>query len=126
MTSKEVYEKILEVMERKGISREAIALETGINREAVARALRNKSGMIYNTLDIIDGVGLELQLDNKPIDTHQDILDYISDREVTTNSIEVLTGVYHGTVKKFFEGDNVSFDKAVRILEAMGIEVRVV
>lgn len=126
MTSKEVYEKILEVMERKGISREAIALETGINREAVARALRNKSGMIYNTLDIIDGVGLELQLDNKPIDTHQDILDYISDRKVTTNSIEVLTGVYHGTVKKFLEGDNVSFDKAVRILEAMGIEVRVV
>ena len=126
MTSKEIFERIIEVMERKGISREELALNTGINIETLSECLKRKSGMIYSTLDILDGVGLELQLDNKPIDTHQDIIDYIADRDIVNNRIENATGIFHGTVKSFIEGNNVSFDKAVRILDALGIEVRVV
>ena len=126
MPSKEIYEKIIEVMGRKGISIDTLSELTGINIDTLLTCLRRKSGMIYNTLDILDEVGLELQLDNKPIDTHQDIIDYIADRDLVNNRIENATGIFHGTVKRFIEGENVQLEKALKIINILGIEVRVV
>ena len=126
MTSKEVFEKINEVMKREGIFIEMLALKTGINAETLECSLRKKSGLIYNTLDILDGVGLELQLDNKPIDTHQDIIDYISYFSASMATISRKTGINPSTIKKFTSGENVQMEKAIKIINAYGIDIKII
>lgn len=126
MTSKEVFEKINEVIEKKELSRNEICAAAGINKDTLTGALRREGGWLYTVLDILNGVGLELQLDNKPIESHQELIDYINDRDLVSTKITSMTGIFDGTIKRFRDGDNVSFDKALKIIDAMGIEVRVV
>lgn len=126
MTSKEVFEKINEVIEKKELSRNEICAAAGINKDTLTGALRREGGWLYTVLDILNGVGLELQLDNKPIESHQELIDYINDRDPVSTKITSMTGIFDGTIKRFRDGDNVSFDKALKIIDAMGIEVRVV
>ena len=126
MTSKEIFDRVGETLERKGLSKRSISKRASVPYETIKRAVDRKASRIYLAVDIINGIGLELQFDNKPINNHQEFIDYVNKRNPVNRRIARIAGVSQGTVQRLREGENVRFDSAMRILEAMGIEVRVV
>lgn len=126
MTSKEIFERIEEVIERKGMVKRDISRNLGMGRDAIYLIIKNRSCRLYTALDIIDEVGLELQLDNKPMRCHQDLIDYINARNPVNLRISKSTGISQGMIQRLKEGGNVQFVKTVEIIDALGIEVRVV
>lgn len=126
MTSKEIFERVGETLERKGLSKRSISKMAGVSYETIKRAVNRKASRIYLAVDIINGIGLELQFDNKPINDHQEFIDFVNSRNPVNRRIARIAGVSQGTVQRLREGENVRFDSAMRIVDAMGIEVRVV
>lgn len=126
MTSKEIFDRVGEVIKRKGLSKRSISKRAGVSYETIKRAVNRKASRIYLAVDIINGIGLELQFDNKPINDHQEFIDFVNSRNPVNRRIARIAGVSQGTVQRLREGENVRFDSAMRIVEAMGIEVRVV
>lgn len=126
MTSKEIFERIEEVIEIKGIVKRDISRSLGIARDKVYIIIKNRSCRLYTALDIIDEVGLELQLDNKPMRCHQDLIDYVNARNPASQKLSRTTGLNMTTIRRFRRGENTNFGNAMKILDAMGIEVRVV
>jgi DNA-binding phage protein len=126
MTSKEIFERVGETLERKGLSKRSISKRAGVSYETIKRAVNRKASRIYLAVDIINGIGLELQFDNKPINDHQEFIDFVNSRNPVNRRIARIAGVSQGTVQRLREGENVRFDSAMRIVDAMGIEVRVV
>lgn len=126
MTSKEIFDRVGEVIKRKNLITEEISVDLGYKYDTLNKCVKRGSSGIYLAMDIIDGVGLELQLDNIAVNSHQEFIDYVNARNPVSLRISKSTGISRGTIQRLKEGNNVSFDKAVRILEAMGIEVRVV
>lgn len=126
MTSKEIFERIEEVIDRKGMVKREISKNLGMGRDAVYLIIKNRSCRLYTALDIIYEVGLELQLDNKPMRCHQDLIDYINARNPVNLRISKATGISQGMIQRLKEGGNVQFVKTIEIIDALGIEVRVV
>jgi DNA-binding phage protein len=126
MTSKEIFERVDETLERKGLSKRSISKRAGVPYETIKRAVSRKGSRIYLAMDIINGIGLELQFDNKPVNDHQEFIDFVNKRNPVNRRIARIAGVSQGTVQRLREGENVRFDSAMRIVEAMGVEVRVV
>lgn len=126
MTSKEIFDRVGEVIKRKNLITEEISVGLGYNYDTLNKCIKRGSSRIYLAMDILDAVGLELQLDNITVNSHQEFIDYVNARNPVNLRISKSTGISQGMIQRLKEGDNVSFDKAVRILDALGIEVRVV
>ena len=126
MTSKEIYEKINEVIDRKGLSKRIVSEMHGIPYPSLLTATWKKVSRIYLAMDILDAVGLELQFDNIPIRDHQDFIDFVNGRNPVGYKIAKAAGVNQSTIRRLRSGEDVSLEKAMKIIDAMGIEVRVV
>lgn len=126
MTAQEIFERIEEVIKRKGMVKLDISKKLGMRRDAVFVIIKNKACRLHTALDLIDEVGLELQFDNKPMGCHEDLIDYINELKPINRRIARKTGITDETIARFRSGENVNFDSAIRIVEALGIEVRVV
>ena len=82
--------------------------------------------MLYFLLDLLDEVGLELVLNDKvPIKSHQDLIDVISRMDFVRSQISAKANVSVSTIETFVKGGNVQVAKAFDVLQALGIEVKV-
>ena len=127
MTYLEILEKINKKIAKAGLSKPDIAKELQISVSSLIVILRGKSCMLYFLLDLLDEVGLELVLNDKiPIKSHQDLIDYISRIDFVRSQISAKANVSVGTIETFVKGGNVQVAKTFDVLQALGIEVRVV
>ena len=82
--------------------------------------------MLSFLLDLLDEVGLELVLNDKiPIKSHQDLIDYISRIDFVRSQVAAKANVSVSTIETFVKGGNVQVAKAFDVLQALGIEVKV-
>ena len=126
MTSKEIFERIEEVIERKGLSKRVICDVSGIPYSGFITALWKGNSGIYRAMDILDAVGLELQFDNIPVRDHQEFINIVNSRNPVSQKLSRATGLNMTTIRRFRNGENTNFGNALMIVEALGIEVRVV
>ena len=127
MTYKEIIDRVNEKINKAGILKQDIAAGMNIDQGNLSRMLQGAATKIYRCLDLLDEVGLELTLNNKPMRCHQDVLDYALEyRLESMRKIGDKSGVGQGTVNKFFVGENVGMESALKIFDVLGIEVRVV
>ena len=127
MTYQEIIDRVNEKINKAGILKQDIAAGMNIDQGNLSRMLQGAATKIYRCLDLLDEVGLELTLNNKPMRCHQDVLDYALEyRLESMRKIGDKSGVGQGTVNKFFVGENVGMESALKIFDVLGIEVRVV
>lgn len=127
MTYKEIIDRVNEKINKAGILKQDIEAGMNIDQGNLSRMLQGAATKIYRCLDLLDEVGLELTLNNKPMRCHQDVLDYALEyRLESMRKIGDKSGVGQGTVNKFFVGENVGMESALKIFDVLGIEVRVV
>ncbi len=127
MTYQEVMDKINEKIERLGISKEKLAGEIQLHPTRVNRILKGDSCLIYSYLDLLDEVGLELQINNTQIiRKHQDLIDCVNKTDYDQLKVWSESKVAMTTIRKFIRGENVQTAKVFQILKAMGLEVRVI
>ncbi len=127
MTYQEVMDKINEKIERLGISKEKLAGEIQLHPTRINRILKGDSCMIYTYLDLLDEVGLELQINNiQVIRKHQDLIDCVNKTDYDQMKVWSDSKVQMTTIRRFIRGENVQTAKVFQILKAMGVEVRVI
>lgn len=126
MTSKEVFDRVGEVIVRKGLSKRVISDAAGIPYSGFISALWKGNSGIYRAMDILDAVGLELQLDNIPVRDHQEFINIVNLRNPVSQKLSRATGLNMTTIRRFRNGGNTNFGNALMIVDALGIEVRVV
>ncbi|HCW73913.1 MAG TPA: hypothetical protein DHM90_09085 [Clostridiaceae bacterium] len=78
--------------------------------------------MMYVFLDFIEEIGLELRLNDQVITCHQDMLDYAKSVKPSKKP----TAIPESTLRRFYAGENVETARTFRILDSLGIEVRIV
>lgn len=127
MTYQEVMDKINEKIDRLGISKEKLAGEIQLHPTRINRILKGDSCMIYTYLDLLDEVGLELQINNiQVIRKHQDLIDCVNKTDYDQMKVWSDSKVQMTTIRSFIRGENVQTAKVFQILKAMGLEVRVI
>ena len=103
MTYKEIIDRVNEKINKAGILKQDIEAGMNIDQGNLSRMLQGAATKIYRCLDLLDEVGLELTLNNKPMRCHQDVLDYALEyRLESMRKIGDKSGVGQGTVNKFF------------------------
>jgi DNA-binding Xre family transcriptional regulator len=130
MTYEEVMKRVDESALKRDISFKQMSADTGISIKRLQLIFSGQGTRFYTLLDLIDSVGLEMELDGKPMGTHQDVLVYLEDRlyrsELTPFKLSQKMDVKSGTTRNFFDGGNCRADTFFLICDAMGVEVRVV
>jgi hypothetical protein len=127
MTYQEVMVKINEKIERIGISKEKLAGEIQLHPTRVNRILKGDSCMIYTYLDLLDEIGLELQINNtEVIRKHQDLIDCVNKTDYDQLKVWSDSKIQMSTIRRFIRGENVQTAKVFQILKAMGLEIRVI
>jgi len=126
MTYLEILEKVNERIERREMVKPYIAQELQTSASNLTVILRGKSCMLYFLLDLLDEVGLELVINDKvPVKSHQDLIDFMGKMDIVRSQIAAKSKVSVGTIETFVRGDNVQVSKAFAVLDAMGIELRI-
>jgi predicted transcriptional regulator len=127
MTYEEVIKRINQKINKAGMLKKDIAKEVQISPSSLNTILKGRSCYLYLFMDILDEVGLELMLNDEiPIKSHQDLVDSLSSIDCTRRELSDKTKISAGTISSFINGDNVQVAKAFIIMDAMGVEVRVV
>lgn len=127
MTYEEIISKVREKIEVAEMSKTDLAMELQINPSNLNKILDGESCMIYLFLDLLDEVGLELVFnDTTPIRSHQELIDYVSNTKYVRRQVFLKSKVTEITIINLEKGKNVQTVKALKVLEAMGIDVRVV
>lgn len=122
MTFREVSNRIKEKVQRSDIDIEDLAEKLNTSESTVKQLLKGNATMMYVFLDFIEEIGLELRLNDQVITCHQDMLDYAKSVQPSRKP----TVIPESTIRRFFAGENVSIARVFRILNDMGIEVRIV
>lgn len=127
MTYQELLDRINEKIDKAGILKQDIASDLRMEPNNLSRILSGDNTKIYRCLDLLDAVGLEFTFNGKPMKCHQDVIEFV-DRNKTEsiNKISLKAKIAFSTANNFFAGENVRMGSVLKILEAMGIEVRVV
>jgi len=126
MTYLEIMEKVNEKIAKAGLLRQNIAKELQVSASSLTVILRGKSCMLYFLLDLLDEVGLELVINDKvPVKSHQDLIDYINRMDFVKRQVAAKANVLVSTIDTFVRGDNVQVAKVFVVLDAMGIELRI-
>jgi hypothetical protein len=122
MTFREVSNRIKENVQRTEIDIEEMTERLNTSPSTMRQLIKGNSTMMYVFLDFIEEIGLELRLNDQVITCHQDMLDYAKSVQPSRKP----TVIPESTTRRFFAGENVQIARVFRILDEMGIEVRIV
>jgi len=122
MTFREVSNKIKEKVRRTDIDIKELTEKLNTSPSTVRQMLKGNAVMMYVFLDFLEEINLELRLNDQVITCHQDMLDYAK----SVKPSRMLTAIPESTIRRFFAGENVEIARVFRILESLGIEVRIV
>lgn len=122
MTFREVSEKIKEKVKRIDVDIDDLALKLNTSTSTVRQMLKGNAVMLYVFLDFLEEINLQLRLNDQVITCHQDMLDYA--KSVKPNKKP--TAIPESTLRRFYAGENIEIARTFRILESLGIEVRIV
>lgn len=126
MTYEEIISKVREKIEVAEMSKTDLAMELQTKPSNLNKILAGESCMIYLFLDLLDEVGLELVFnDTIPIKCHQELIDYVKNTKYVRRRVCLKSKVTEITIINLEKGENVQTAKALKVLEAMGIDVRV-
>lgn len=131
MEQSEMFERIRKTMEAKDLNYRDIAKELRMTDVNFTNIIKKGSCMLYIFLDIIYEIGLELVLNGKPMTCHQDVVDYIQNytKNYYVASMAMIsrkTGITPLAVKRFIEGENVQLEKALKIINILGIDAKII
>ena len=131
MEQSEMFERIRKTMEAKELNHQDIAKELRMTDANFVNIIKKGSCMLYIFLDIIYEIGLELVLNGKPMTCHQDVVEYIQNYNknyyaASMAMISRKTGITPLAVKRFMEGENVQLEKALKIINMLGIDAKII
>jgi len=122
MTYREVSNKIKEKVARTDVDIRALTEKLNTSPSTMRQLLKGNAVMMYIFLDFLAEINLELRLNDQLITCHQDIMDYVK----AVKPSKMPSGIPESTMRRFFAGENVNVSRVFRILESLGIEVRVI
>ena len=122
MTFREVSNKIKEKVSRTNPDIGVLCYQLSTSPSTVRQLIKGNSVMLYIFLDFLTEINLELRLNDQIITCHQAIMDYVK----SVKPSKMPSGIPESTMRRFFAGENVNVSRVFRILESLGIEVRVV
>lgn len=131
MEQSEMFERIRKTIHAKELTYQALARELRMTDVNFINIIKKGSCMLYIFLDIIYEIGLELVLNGKPMTCHQDVVDYIQNYtksyyKASLAMISRKSGITPVAVKRFMEGENVQLEKALKIINILGIDVKII
>lgn len=131
MEQSEMFERIRKTIEAKELNHQDIAKELQIAVKSLTTIISKGSCMLYIFLDLIYEIGLELVLNGKPMTCHQDVVDYIQNytKSYYAASMAMISrksGISPVAVKRFMEGENVQLEKALKIINILGIDAKII
>jgi len=130
MTHNEIMQRIGKSALKRGITYEQMAKDSGITIARLYMILSGTGTRLYTLLDMIDSAALEITLDDKPCETHQDVLIHLEERlyksEMTPYKLAKKMKINSDTTNNFFDGGNCTAKTFYMICTAMGVEVRVI
>lgn len=131
MEQSEMFDRIRKTIEAKELDHQDIAKELQIAVKSLTTIISKGSCMLYIFLDLIYEIGLELVLNGKPMTCHQDVVDYIQNYTksyymASMAMISRKSGISPVAVKRFMEGENVQLDKALKIINILGIDAKII